>query len=175
MTVNLASETQPNDLLLSVENLQVEFSTSAGIVRALDGVSFGVRKGETVAILGESGSGKSVTAQAIMALLPQPEGSIVGGKILYGGIDLAAVPVSTVRELCATEIAMISRTLSAHSTRCSESAGRSLRCTVVAEASRSRKPRRKLLSCSIGSASPTRRRAFVTTRTSSRGASASAS
>ena len=108
MTVNLASETQPNDLLLSVENLQVEFSTSAGIVRALDGVSFGVRKGETVAILGESGSGKSVTAQAIMALLPQPEGSIVGGKILYGGIDLAAVPVSTVRELCATEIAMLS-------------------------------------------------------------------
>ena len=85
MTVNLTSETQPNDLLLSVENLQVEFSTSAGIVRALDGVSFGVRKGETVAILGESGSGKSVTAQAIMALLPQPEGSIVGGKILYRG------------------------------------------------------------------------------------------
>lgn len=98
---------RPDELLLSVQDLQVEFSTSAGVVRALDGVSFDVRAGQTVAILGESGSGKSVTAQAIMALLPQPAGSIVGGRILYGGVDLASAPVRTVRELCATEIAMI--------------------------------------------------------------------
>ena len=64
------TDADPGDLLLSVQDLQVEFSTSAGVVRALDGVSFDVRAGETVAILGESGSGKSVTAQAIMALLP---------------------------------------------------------------------------------------------------------
>lgn len=107
MTVNLPTVVEPGESLLRVEGLQVEFSTSAGVVRALDGVSFEVRAGETLAILGESGSGKSVTAQAIMALLPQPAGSIVGGRILYEGLDLAAAPVKTVRELCATEIAMI--------------------------------------------------------------------
>jgi oligopeptide/dipeptide ABC transporter ATP-binding protein len=93
--------------LLSVHNLQVEFSTSAGVARALAGVSFEVRERETLAILGESGSGKSVTAQAIMALLPKPAGSIVGGSILYKGRDLAAEPTAQVRELCGTEIAMI--------------------------------------------------------------------
>ena len=97
----------PGTPLLRVENLQVEFSTSAGVVRALDGVSFEVRAGETLGILGESGSGKSVTAQAIMALLPKPAGSIVGGSIFYGDRDLAAEPVKKVRKLCATEIAMI--------------------------------------------------------------------
>ncbi|WP_298862578.1 ABC transporter ATP-binding protein [uncultured Microbacterium sp.] len=100
-----AAET--DDVLLSVQDLQVEFATSAGVVRALDGVSFDVRAGETLAILGESGSGKSVTAQAIMALLPKPAGSIVGGQVRYRGTDLVAEPVSRVRELCATEIAMI--------------------------------------------------------------------
>lgn len=93
--------------LLRVRDLAVEFSTSAGVVRALDGVSFDVAAGETLAILGESGSGKSVTAQAIMALLPKPTGSIAGGSIVYNGTDLAARSVAQVRELCATEIAMI--------------------------------------------------------------------
>jgi ABC-type dipeptide/oligopeptide/nickel transport system ATPase component len=72
MTKTLHPVARPDELLLSVDGLKVEFSTSAGVVRALDGVSFDVRAGETVAILGESGSGKSVTAQAIMALLPKP-------------------------------------------------------------------------------------------------------
>jgi len=107
MTATLPTVADADELLLRVDDLQVEFSTSAGIVRALDGVSFDVRAGETVAILGESGSGKSVTAQAIMALLPQPAGSIVGGEIRYQGFDLASAPTSKVRELCATEIAMI--------------------------------------------------------------------
>jgi len=93
--------------LLSVENLTVEFSTAAGVARALDGVSFEVRAGETLAILGESGCGKSTTAQAIMGLLPKPAGSVTGGRIVYGGRDLAAEPVRKVREVCGTEIAMI--------------------------------------------------------------------
>jgi oligopeptide/dipeptide ABC transporter ATP-binding protein len=93
--------------LLSVQDLVVEFSTSAGVVRALDGVSFDLAAGETLAILGESGSGKSVTAQTIMALLPKPSGSIAGGSIIYDGSDLARKSVKEVRELCATEIAMI--------------------------------------------------------------------
>jgi oligopeptide/dipeptide ABC transporter ATP-binding protein len=93
--------------LLSVQDLKVEFSTSAGVARALDGVSFDVHAGRTLAILGESGSGKSVTAQAIMRLLPKPAGSIVGGRIRYGDRDLAAEPIDAVRALCGTEIAMI--------------------------------------------------------------------
>lgn len=93
--------------VLAVRDLTVEFSTAAGIARALDQVSFEVHAGETLAILGESGSGKSTTAQAIMALLPKPAGSIVGGSILYGGQDLVQLPVPRVRELCAADIAMI--------------------------------------------------------------------
>ncbi len=93
--------------LLRVQDLTVEFSTAAGVARALDHVSFDVHAGETLAILGESGSGKSTTAQAIMALLPKPAGSIVEGSIFHGGRDLAALPVKKVREVCATEIAMI--------------------------------------------------------------------
>jgi len=93
--------------LLRVQDLTVEFTTAAGVARALDGVSFEVAAGETLAILGESGCGKSTTAQAIMGLLPKPAGSITGGKILYAGRDLAAEPVRKVREVCGTEIAMI--------------------------------------------------------------------
>jgi len=85
------TDADPGDLLLSVQDLQVEFSTSAGVVRALDGVSFDVRAGETVAILGESGSGKSVTAQAIMGILESPPGRIAAGRILFEGRDLLAM------------------------------------------------------------------------------------
>lgn len=95
------------DPLLRVEDLTVEFSTAAGIARALDHVSFEVHSGETLAILGESGSGKSTTAQAIMALLPKPAGAITDGSIIYGGEDLVAMPVPRVRDLCAEDIAMI--------------------------------------------------------------------
>lgn len=93
--------------LLEVKNLRVQFRTRAGVVTPLDGVNFSINRGETVAILGESGSGKSVTAQAIMGLLPSPAGKITGGQIIYDGKDLAAMRISEVRKLCGTEIAMI--------------------------------------------------------------------
>lgn len=70
------------ELLLEVRDLQVQFATAEGVVRAVDGVSYTLRRGETLGIVGESGCGKSVTAQAILRLVPKP-GRIVGGQILY--------------------------------------------------------------------------------------------
>src|SRR5690625_46382 len=96
-----------SDALLSIEDLQVEFSTRDGLVRPLDGVTLEVGHGQTLALLGESGSGKSVTAQAIMGLLPQPAGRIVGGRIHFDGQELTALPPQQVRALCGTRISMI--------------------------------------------------------------------
>lgn len=96
-----------NQVLLAIERLQVEFATRDGRIRPLDGVSLEIAAGETVALLGESGSGKSVTAQAIMGLLPQPAGQIVGGRISFDGHELTAMPPEKVRALCGTRIAMI--------------------------------------------------------------------
>ncbi|NDL56685.1 ATP-binding cassette domain-containing protein [Phytoactinopolyspora sp. XMNu-373] len=93
--------------ILSVRDLRVEFSTGAGTVRAVDGISFDVRPGETLAILGESGSGKSVTSQAIMGIIPKPAGRVTGGEIRYRGGDLLTRPASEVRKLRGTEIAMV--------------------------------------------------------------------
>ncbi|NED98218.1 ABC transporter ATP-binding protein [Phytoactinopolyspora alkaliphila] len=93
--------------LLSVRDLRVEFGTRAGVVTAVDGVSFDVRPGETLAILGESGSGKSVTSQAIMGILPKPAGRVVGGRIVYRGADLLTRPPAEVRKLRGTEMSMV--------------------------------------------------------------------
>jgi oligopeptide transport system ATP-binding protein len=93
--------------LLEVRDLHVEFRTRAGIVRPIDGLSLSLEPGETLAILGESGSGKSVTAQAIMGLLPQPAGRVVGGEIRFEGRDLTKRPAAEVRALRGTEMAMV--------------------------------------------------------------------
>ena len=73
--------------LLAVEDLAVEFRTRSGTVRALDGIGFGLRRGETLALVGESGSGKSVTAYAIMGIL-DPAARITSGRVVFGGLDL---------------------------------------------------------------------------------------
>ncbi|HSJ60393.1 MAG TPA: ATP-binding cassette domain-containing protein, partial [Jiangellaceae bacterium] len=78
--------------LLEVENLQVEFRTRDGLAKAVNGVSFTVDEGQTLAILGESGSGKSVTAQAIMGILDSPPGFVTGGSVRFRGQDLLALP-----------------------------------------------------------------------------------
>src|SRR5215212_7798961 len=75
-------------LLLEVDQLQVEFRTRDGVAKAINGVSFELRQGETLAILGESGSGKSVTAQAIMGILDTPPAFITGGEVRYCGQDI---------------------------------------------------------------------------------------
>ena len=81
-----------SEQLLSVEDLHVEFRTREGAAKAINGVSFTLDEGETLAILGESGSGKSVTAQAIMGIIDSPPGFVTGGKVLYRGADLLAMP-----------------------------------------------------------------------------------
>src|SRR5260370_22885851 len=73
--------------LLAVEVLAVEFRTRSGTVQALDGIGFGLRRGETLALVGESGSGKSVTAYAIMGIL-DPPARITSERIVFGGLDL---------------------------------------------------------------------------------------
>ena len=74
--------------LLDVEDLHVEFRTRDGVAKVLNGVSYHVDPGETLAVLGESGSGKSVTAQTVMGILDTPPGFVTGGAIRYEGEDL---------------------------------------------------------------------------------------
>jgi peptide/nickel transport system ATP-binding protein len=92
--------------LLRVERLQVHFATPGGVVRAVDGVSFDVAAGETLAIVGESGCGKSVTSMSVLRLIPEPPGR-VRGRILYEGRDLLALPEREMRRLRGDRISMI--------------------------------------------------------------------
>ena len=94
------------DPLLRVENLQTHFRTPDGTVRAVEGLSFDIVPGETCAIVGESGCGKSVTAMSVLRLVPEPPGR-VRGRILFEGRDLLALPEHEMRRLRGNRIAMI--------------------------------------------------------------------
>jgi oligopeptide/dipeptide ABC transporter ATP-binding protein len=96
-----------NQNLLSVQDLKTYCFTKAGIVKAVDGVSFSVKDGEALGIVGESGCGKSMTCASIMRLVPQPAARIVGGKILFEGDDLLTKNESEMREIRGNKIAMI--------------------------------------------------------------------
>jgi oligopeptide transport system ATP-binding protein len=96
-----------NDALLSVQDLRTHFFTRAGVVKAVDGVSFDLRRGETLGIVGESGSGKTVTALSIMRLLPTPPGRIVSGRIIFEGRDLVTLPQRELGRLRGNVISMI--------------------------------------------------------------------
>jgi oligopeptide/dipeptide ABC transporter ATP-binding protein len=93
--------------LLEVQSLVTEFATGAGVVRAVDGVSWDVREGETVALVGESGCGKSVSALSIMRLVAAPAGRIVSGRVLFKGRDLLQLSEEEMRRIRGREIAMI--------------------------------------------------------------------
>ncbi|MFB6617764.1 ABC transporter ATP-binding protein [Streptomyces sp. NPDC056367] len=93
--------------LLEVRDLHVEFHTRDGVAKAVNGVSYSVNAGETLAVLGESGSGKSVTAQAIMGILDMPPGKIPSGEILFQGTDLLKLPAEEYRKIRGSKIAMI--------------------------------------------------------------------
>src|SRR5438105_9928489 len=77
--------------VLTVEGLKTYFFTRQGTVKAVDDVSFALKRGETLAIVGESGCGKSITALSLMRLIPDPPGRIVGGSVMLDGIDVLAL------------------------------------------------------------------------------------
>ena len=91
--------------LLEVKDLRTTFLTAAGVVRAVDGVSWDIEEGETVALVGESGCGKSVSALSVMRLVRGPAGRIEGGEILFKGRDLLKLG----ERRCATSAAATSR------------------------------------------------------------------
>ncbi len=93
--------------LLRVEDLRTVFRTEDGVVQAVDGVSFEVRAGSTVGIVGESGCGKSVSAMSVMRLIPDPPGRIEDGRVLWKGRDLLAVDADEMPGIRGREIAMI--------------------------------------------------------------------
>jgi oligopeptide/dipeptide ABC transporter ATP-binding protein len=93
--------------LLEVADLRVEFRSGREIVHAVNGASFSVQSGETAAVLGESGSGKSVTAAAIMRLLASPPAHVTGGSIRFDGADVLGTPLSEWRQRCGVDIGMV--------------------------------------------------------------------
>ena len=96
-----------DDILLSVQDLQVEFRTEGTTIRAVDGVSFDLHRGHTLGIVGESGSGKSVTCKSLMQLIPTPPGRIAGGMAKFEGRDLLRLSTRQMRQIRGNDISMI--------------------------------------------------------------------
>ena len=101
------SGAQAETRVLDVKNLQTVFFTNSGLFKAVDDVSFSVRRGETLAIVGESGCGKSVSALSIMRLVPNPPGRIVGGSVKLEGTDLLELDEVEMRAVRGNRISMI--------------------------------------------------------------------
>ena len=95
------------DTVLEIENLQTHFFTADGVVRAVDGVSYAVRSGEILGVVGESGCGKSVTALSILRLVADPPGRIVGGAIRFEGTNLLALTETEMEAIRGNDISMI--------------------------------------------------------------------
>jgi oligopeptide transport system ATP-binding protein len=95
------------DLLLDVQGLATRFRTDEGTVHAVNGVSFGLKEGETLGVVGESGCGKSVTMLSLLRLIPKPAGRIAGGKALYFDSDLLAMTDDEIRHVRGAQIGMV--------------------------------------------------------------------
>ncbi len=93
--------------LLEIDGLKTQFYTSAGTVKAVDGITYTVNAGETVAIVGESGCGKSVSAMSIMRLIPDPPGKIIEGSILFDGVDLLKLSEDEMRGIRGKDIGIV--------------------------------------------------------------------
>lgn len=107
----MANEQKPvaakSQNVLEVVDLKTQFHTERGVARAVDGVSFSVGRGKTLAVVGESGCGKTVTALSILKLIPIPPGEIAGGKVLFEGKDLVQASRAEMRKIRGGEISMI--------------------------------------------------------------------
>ena len=103
----VAREQAKADRVIEVQDLQTYFYTRAGLVKAVDGVSFSLRRGEMLAVVGESGCGKSVTALSLMRLVADPPGRIVGGSVRLGDVDLVGLDEAAMRLVRGKEISMI--------------------------------------------------------------------
>ena len=93
--------------LLEVKDLRTHFFTMEGVVKAVDGVSYGLEEGETLGLVGESGCGKSVSALSVMRLIPNPPGRIVGGEILLDGEDILQMDMEAMRHIRGAKVAMV--------------------------------------------------------------------
>lgn len=96
-----------DEVILQVKDLKTYFKLDEGLLKAVDGVSFDLRRGETLGIVGESGSGKSVTNLAVMKLIPVPPGRIAGGEVLYKGSDILKMTDDEIRQIRGNKISMI--------------------------------------------------------------------
>ena len=103
----MTSEGRIGEIVLEVNDLQTYFVTRWGVVKAVDGVSFNLRKGETLGIVGESGSGKSVTVLSMMRLVPSPPGHIVGGEVFLEGENILELPEKDMEKVRGSRIAMV--------------------------------------------------------------------
>jgi len=99
--------TSADDTLLHVDDLAVSFATERGAAMAVDGVSFTLRKGEILSLVGESGCGKSVTAMSVLRLIPEPSGKTVRGRILFSGQDLTAMPEKALERIRGNRVGMV--------------------------------------------------------------------
>src|ERR1700755_1299558 len=97
----------PNGNLLEVNDLRTYFNTEDGVVKAVDGISFELKRGETLGIVGESGSGKSVTNLSVIRLVPSPPGRLVSREVLFPGQDIRSLPPDEVRKIRGKRISMI--------------------------------------------------------------------
>ena len=95
------------DLLLDIKGLETQFKTPDGIVHAVNGVSFGLKEGETLGVVGESGCGKSVTMLSVLGLIPSPPGKVVAGEALYFGQDLLKMSKDEIRDVRGAQIGMV--------------------------------------------------------------------
>ncbi|MFQ5468006.1 MAG: ATP-binding cassette domain-containing protein, partial [Kiloniellaceae bacterium] len=98
--------TAPSDAILEVRGLEVTFATDRGDLKAADEVSFALKPGLTLGLVGESGCGKTVTALAVLGLVPPP-GRITGGRVLFGGDDLAALSERAMEDIRGRRISMV--------------------------------------------------------------------
>jgi peptide/nickel transport system ATP-binding protein len=104
---NSAKQATETNRVLEVEDLQTYFYTRSGLVKAVDGVSFSLARGATLAIVGESGCGKSVTALSLMRLVADPPGRIVGGRVRLEGVDLLGLDEAAMRDIRGNQISMV--------------------------------------------------------------------